>query len=389
MEGKLMIVSWTLYPWTSGSSIIVNNIASQFGKEELVLFGEKEPIRSAKDWPKDFPNLYHTDPNLRIKNRGQRHLRWFKFNTLVKEICRVAKQEKVSKILCIFPDDFYLYAAYRASKKLNIPLYTWFHNTYLDNYSGYRKQFAKWFQPKVFQYAKKTFVMSDGMLDYYKKQYPDNKFETLVHGFPLPEVNFQAFQINKDKVRFVFTGSLNSSCEDATIRLMSTILKNPRYEVHVYTGNPIENFTRHGLDGKNFFYHGFIQLNDLYEKLSEYDIMLLPHGFDGDRTDIEFKTIFPTRTIPLLTSNRPILAHSPKGVFLTRFLEENECAAIVDTKDTKAIELAIEKIIDDKEWRNALVKAGLKTAQHFSVVNIANKIRESLGLQKQPMSNEV
>ena len=375
-----MIVSWGLFPRPTGSSVIVDNIASQFSKEELVLFGESIHEDLQSSWPAQYPRIHYTNPNLTIKGRGQTHLRWLKMNSTIKEICMVAKAEKVNKILCIFPDDFYLYAAYRASKKLGLPFYTWFHNTYLDNYSGYRKKFAEWFQPKVFDYAKKTFVMSDGMLDYYKEQYPNNDFTTLVHGFPIPELAIEPFKLKGDRVKFVFTGSLNSSCEDATVRLIATILKNPKYEVHIFTGNPIENFESHGLSGENFFFHGFIQLSELYQKLGEYDVMLLPHGFDGNRTDVEFETIFPTRTIPLLTSNRPILAHTPKGVFLTRFLEERKCAAIVDTKDPEAINSAITRILEDKEWRDSMIKESLKSAHYFNVKNVANTIKQELGL---------
>lgn len=378
MADKLLLVSWTLYPWTSGSAIIVNNIAKTFSPDELVLFGETEPNRSADQWPTEYPKIHYTNPNINVLGRGQRYLRWLNINRTIKSIRDLAIEEKATKILCVFPNDFYLYATYKVSRQLGLPLYTWFHNTYLDNYTGLRKSFAKWFQPKIFKTAQRTFVMSDGMLDFYREQYPEQDFTTLVHGFPLEIGTPRSWRKEGGNVKFVFTGSLNASCDDAAVRMMSTILRHPEYEVHVYTGNPEAHFSNRGLKGPNFFYHGFIQLADLYDKLGDYDIMLLPHGLDGDRTDAEFKTIFPTRTIPLLVSNRPILAHSPQGVFLTKFLRENDCAELVDHKSETAIETAIEVLLNNEKRRNHLIANAHIAAQQFHISAVVAKLKAGI-----------
>ncbi len=374
---KLLIVSWTIYPWPSGSAVIVNNIASQFSKNELVLFGEEFPEKVINRWPINYPRIYYTNPNIKT-GKGKILSRWINIRNTIKNICKIIKKEKVTRILCVFPDDYYLFAAFQASKKTNVPFYTWFHNTYQDNYSGYRKRFAQWLQPRIFNHSKISYVMSDGMLNFYKEKYPQYNFKTLVHGFPLPRCEFQETSISDDKVRFVFTGSLNESCRDATVRLINTIIKNPAYEVHLYTGNSVEEFHRHGIIGNNVYHHGFISLDKLYSKLKEYDIMLLPHGFEGQRTEVEYKTIFPTRTIPYLCSNKPILAHTPKGVFLTNFLNENNCAEIVDTKSEEAILKAIDELINNKKKRIRITKSALMTAELFDVKNVAYTLRKGL-----------
>ena len=58
-------------------------------------------------------------------------------------------------------------------------------------------------------------------------------------------------------------------------------------------------------------------------ELRQYDVVVLTHGFNGAYGDVEYRTIFPTRAIPMLLSGRPMLVHSPPGAYLTEFFREN------------------------------------------------------------------
>jgi Glycosyltransferase Family 4 len=376
---KLLIISWTLHPWPTGSSIIVNNLAENMNRDDVVLVGEKHPTL-ASAWPDDLPKIYYVDPNVKIRGRGQTHLRWLNFFRTKAQLLAICKKERVDKILIIFPDDFYLSLAYSLSKTLNIPLFSWFHNTYLDNYTGYRKYIASILQPLVFKHSSKVFVMSDGMKKYYDQKYPEYHFETLVHGFKLPDKQHtgKSNTASKGVIKFLFTGSLNESCRDATIRMMKVILAHPDYELHIYTGNPRSDFEKYGIVGERLFYHGFIALSQLYIKMKEFDIMLLPHGFMGDRTDVEFKTIFPTRTIPLLVSGKPILAHTPKGVFLTDFLEKNNCAFVVGEPSDELIRFTIKGILENPLQVEEKVKNALKISKIFEVDMVCNQLKSTI-----------
>lgn len=374
-----MIISWTLYPWPSGSSVIVNNIASQFSQDQLVMLGEEYPNETQDSWPENFPKIHYVNPNLSIGGRGQTHFRWLNIRKVINKICKVAKAEKVDKLLCIFPDDFYLYTAYRVSKKMNIPLYTWFHNTYVDNYSGYRKLFANWFQPKVFNVSQKIFVMSDGMNNYYKSKYPKYNFETLVHGFILPKNEFSIPKVySNQKITFAYIGSFNESCRDAALRLAKVISRNLNFELHVFGKRNAEAFKNYGIKESKMKVYGFLSEIEFHNKLCSCDIMLLPHGFDGKRTQVEYNTIFPTRTIPLLVSGKPILAHSPKDVFLTSFINEHDCALNVDTKSEEAINNAIDLLCNDKILVERLVKNAYKASKKFQLENVVAKLKKSL-----------
>lgn len=375
MKEKILVVSWSVYPSRTGSAVLVDNIASAFSDSEMVLVGEGKDV-PPRDKPKDHPKIHYLDPDIRLFGRGHKYLRWFNFNKSVRQIETLAKEENCTSILAIFPDEFYMNVAYKVSKKLNLSFYTWFHNTYLENRKGLLKMLAKRLQPHFFDHARINFVMSEGMLEFYNQKYPDYHFRALEHGFEIPNVTYAPSPPPNGKIKFMYSGNINEACLDATLRLFDVIRKNPDYELHIY-GN--ENSVKYyNINTDRFVMHGFVPWENFVNSLKDYDIMLLPHGLDGTRTEIEYQTMFPTRTIPLLYSNRPILAHTPNDVFFTNFLRQNDCAEIVDEKDENAINAAIQRLLTDEKRREHIIKNAIKTAQIFDLKRITQELKTSL-----------
>lgn len=370
-----MIVAGWVFPGTGGTIAILNNLVEYFSPEEAILVGRPHLLNDEQQWAAHLPKLYHLNPLLPPKGRTNKYRRLLGMGRVERRLKQIAKAENCTRILTIFPDEFVMRAACNVSKQLDLPFYTWFHNTYLDNRHGYWLKLAKRWQPEFFDHAKVNFVMSEGMRDYYREVYPHIEFEPLEHGFVIPKVAYQAPPKPQGKIKFMFSGSLNESCLDASIRLFKHIIANPDYELHLFTSNT--NFLdEHGITGENVIRYGFIPLSEFIKKLPEFDVMLLPHGFEGGQTEAEYRTIFPTRTIPLLYSNRPILAHSPPHAFLSDFLKKRDCAEVVDVKDTNAIQTAIDTIIHNENRRNQLVKNAIDTAPFFDVNRIGKKLKE-------------
>jgi hypothetical protein len=370
---KLLVVSWMVHPSRSASSVIVTELARVFEASEMVIAGEivSEQVGEGDDeWSEDRPpvTVYHIDPFVSASKRGAKYTRWLKIRAVIRNLQSTIEKEGCDRILVIFPDEFYLYAAYSISRRVGLPLFIWFHNTYLENRSGIRKQFAKWLQPRVFAVAKGLFAMSEGMLDYYKEAYPAVKFKLLRHGFKPPGDNVsEGIQSRVDrKVKFAYTGSLNESCRDASLRLLGVILRHPEWEVHVFGESPRAAFP----DSDSIVFHGFVPEPVFYARLAECDVVLLPHGLRGGRSDVEYRTIFPTRTIPLLHCGRPILAHTPEDSSLTRFLIEHECAEIVDEPEERLLLESIDLLLNDRLHSARIVRNALVTADLFNLTRI-------------------
>ena len=63
-----------------------------------------------------------------------------------------------------------------------------------------------------------------------------------------------------------------------------------------------------------------------------------PHGFAGPLVPEEYLTIFPTKTIDYLLSQRPILAHMPADSFIAEFYRRHDCALVVDEPAVERLE---------------------------------------------------
>ncbi|MBK9108460.1 MAG: hypothetical protein IPM92_08835 [Saprospiraceae bacterium] len=98
---------------------------------------------------------------------------------------RIARKENVQVVLATFPDGYYLLAGLLTSILLKLPFYTYFHNTYCENRTGISAFVANYIQLKSFKKSKRIFTMSEGMLTFYKEQYPDfgEKFQVLPHTY--------------------------------------------------------------------------------------------------------------------------------------------------------------------------------------------------------------
>jgi len=246
----------------------------------------------------------------------------------------------------------------------------------IENRKGVWKLMAEWLQPQLFAKAKNTFVMSEGMSAELAKIYPSQNFEPLVHGLNIEEEKLDYSQRDiSGKVKFLYTGTLNQACFDASLRMFKVLMANPDYELYISTGDEAAFISR-GITGDGVIFTPYLPMDEFLEDLKNYDIMLLPHGFTGAFSELEYRTIFPTRTIPLLFSGRPILAHSPSNSFLNKFLEENDCSVLVDEADEQLIENGIQKIISDKVLVERITSNALKAGQQFKVENIISKIEE-------------
>ena len=121
-----------------------------------------------------------------------------------------------------------------------------------------------------------------------------------------------------------------------------------------------------------------VSRDEVVSRLSDADVVLLPHGFDAPLPEEETRTIFPTRTIEYLICRRPILAHAPHDCYLTRFLREHSCALIVDEPSVPALVEAIDRLRTNAQMRADLVRNALQAAASFHAPRVAATLRDTI-----------
>ena len=145
---RILAISRTSPQVKSGSGFIMKQFIRFFNQEEMFFLSENSPQIKCKN-----NRIYYTNTNLIQLKRGNRFFswhRWFLIPSLIKKIKLVTNEQRCNSILCVFPDEIYLISALFAAKKLNIPLYPYFHNLYYENKKGISKIIAKFIQKKYF-----------------------------------------------------------------------------------------------------------------------------------------------------------------------------------------------------------------------------------------------
>ena len=318
---KTLLVSWSILPRPGGTSVIVEQLAKNFTADGLVVFGGTDyfrPHRLARSAA--HPKFIYFPSEFTIGGRGARYferLRQLRFNALCQQLKKVVQEEQIDYIIGVYPDSLYCLAACRVAKELNIPFASYFHNTYVENVNIKEPKAAE-IQAEIFEASRTIFVMSKGMQRFYEQKYQLDKFIPLVHTFDdYPATTNLSGIPGSEKVTYqlVAIGNFNESNIDATRRLVSAIKDNARYELNVYTHVPKLLLQQRGLDTSAIHHRGFVTPDQVHDVLQQYDIAVLTHGFTGGYGETEYQTIFPTRTIPLLLSGKPIFRAFAQRLF--------------------------------------------------------------------------
>jgi glycosyltransferase involved in cell wall biosynthesis len=377
MTKKILFVSWSVPPEPTGSAVIVGNLARQFSASEMIVAGERPRRGLAIVWRDDWPRLVHIALGWPAQWRGARWWRRLQLPFMLGRSLLLALQHRCRSVVAVFPNEEYVLIGYLTALLTGGSFYPYFHNTWLESRKGRTRGIARWLQSLVFARADHVFVMSEGMLELYRKRYPDLKCSALVHSFNEQIPQFTPPPEPGSPLRLTICGNINESCKDATLRVCEAISRTPNSQLTLLTGTLRSYLAALGLLREGIVCDT-VSPDVVLSRLRQSDIVVLPHGFTGDYAPEEYGTIFPTKTIEYLLCGRPILAHAPPDCYLTRFLRRHECALIVDDPDVRELVKAIERLRSDAALRSKVVANALKAAERFLASNVVAVLRSQL-----------
>lgn len=372
---ETLLLSWSMPPTLSGSAVVVGNLISAFDEQEMLLAGESN---------KTIKNLSHSSrQSVRVQFgwpfsiRGARWWRMIQFPFMVFNVCHLARKRKVKNIIAVFPSTEFLFAGFIASVFSGARLFPYFHNTYYENRTGLFKAIASVVQSYVFKRATQVFLISDGMAKLFSANYPGLKHSVIRHSHGKDQPQFIPVPEIGDEIRFTLIGNINDSCEDAVLRLLRTLRRVPGAVICLYSGTSRKYLRSIGIMSLCDVV-STVTDEELTSKISDSDILLLPLGLTGGLSDVEYETIFPTRTIEYLLSNRPILAHCPQSTYLSTFLREHNCALVIDESNEEKILEAVGELRSNSILRQELVANALQASKIFHIDLVASEVRKQL-----------
>jgi glycosyltransferase involved in cell wall biosynthesis len=389
MRQRILLLSWTVPPTSGGSGVIVANLAKQFGRDEMIVTGQRSFGQPGMVWRDEWPRITHSTLGWPQTLRGARWWRWLQLPWLVLRCCWLVRRYKCTAILVVFPSEEFLLAGYLAAACTGTKLFPYFHNTYVEHdvyadNTAWQLRFARWLQGRVFTRASHVFVMSEGMLELYRERYPGLNCSVLPHSFNEALPDFRPAPEPGPILRFVICGNVNESCEEATVRVCQAIARVERASLTFLSGTPSRFLKQLGVlrDGVR---HETVSPDHVVGRLLDADVVVLAHGLRGPLSPEEYRTIFPTKTIEYLICGRPILAHAPADCYLARFLTEHGCALLVTEPSVSALLQAVAQLREDDALRARLVRNALRAARMFEARHVAELLRSHLGMVLFPM----
>jgi glycosyltransferase involved in cell wall biosynthesis len=379
---RILMTSFVVSPEPSADAFVINGLLSQFDPSEVVVAAERCPAN-----PTDQTHLaaghrvHFVTTKWTWPRRGQRFVHWVRWALLPRTVYRltsIARRERCEIVFANFPDAHLLMASYIVARRLRLALFPFFHNTYRENRRGFARLWATWLQRRVFRRAGVVFVMSEGMQHELAKLYPEVDFRPLVHTFaqdipsfaPLPE-------IEPTRIRLGYMGSVSEANLDALRRICGMVNTTPNFNLTLYSFAAEWHLNKEGLVGERIRRQQPAD-GELIDALRQNDLLILPHGLTGGLAPIEYRTIFPTRTIPYLLSGRPIVAYSAKDSFLSRWLRTHDCAEVVEDPDPAVLKAAIERLCDDPRRREQLARNALAAAENFRASRVVAEMKRTI-----------
>ena len=237
MSGKVLFMGCGTPPAVVSSAPVITNLAQQFTRDEMVVVGEKPYGTPPLHWGEGWPELLYIQSVWPCTRHGLRWWRTIQLPFALWKCLRVARRHRIRSILVIFPEERFLLMGYLTARLLKCRLFPYFHNTYLENRRGLARVFARWLQPRVFDYAEHVFMMSEGMSELYRERYPHLRQSPLLHSFNEPLPSGDVPPTIDSPMKLAMCGTVNQSCGDAAIRLGEAVASSPDVRLSIYGPN--------------------------------------------------------------------------------------------------------------------------------------------------------
>src|SRR5437016_4537280 len=112
MPDRILLLACGVPPTSSGSAVIVANLAKQFTRDEMIVVGELALGQPSMAWRVDWPRITHAILGWPPAARGRGSWRWLQLPLLVLRCLWLVRRYECTAVLVVFPCERFLLAGY-------------------------------------------------------------------------------------------------------------------------------------------------------------------------------------------------------------------------------------------------------------------------------------
>jgi hypothetical protein len=292
---------------------------------------------------------------------------------------RAIRRHGPMAIVAVFPYESSLLTGYWLHRLTGLPLFSYFCDLYREELRrGWQARLAAWLQPRVFRASSRLFVVSEGMVEYYRERHGVEALcVPACINDPIPEPG----PIPSPSRPFVvgYSGGIYSARISPLRSLIEAIGGDPAFEIRFFTPQSSDFLRAQGLWAENASAEFVPNEADLVRRLAGCDTLLLPLTFEPDEDSRDqLATCFGTKSCEYFLSRKPILLHCPGDYFMARFFRQWDCGLVVDGPGSGVLRSGLERMRSDGALRERFVGNALRAARQFEGSGVAARVREAL-----------
>ena len=375
-KGKTLFLTIAYPPNPTASAVVNRHLVDQFDPKSFVVITGFFPGAKRAEIPKEI----------------QQHFIYLSFEFLSSKVHRlIARLQrftipvflniyisliKPGRIIITFPDLYWLDLCSAVAIKKKIPFIPYLHDTIVEATYGCSKELAKKVQERIFSKAYNIAVMSEGMKELYQKKYQLSSV-AWEHIYPELPVVFKGQKNN----RAHWSGDVYEINYKAVVRL-NNALEKMGMQFSISNGKTREQLKTFGIEGEHLQKVFYPKRADYLLQLSASKILLLGLNYADECTvdEDELASIFSTKTPEYLGSDSLIVYHGPKHYFLAKFILQNDCGIVIDTRDENELLAQLENIIQNYNSHLQKIKNAGSSLSIFNAELVAQKLISTLDI---------
>jgi glycosyltransferase involved in cell wall biosynthesis len=128
--------------------------------------------------------------------------------------------------------------------------------------------------------------------------------------------------------------------------------------IRLITTNSLEYLASIGIEPSDYLAMTTVPPQDIPRALTDLDVLFLGLTFEpADRRTVE--VAFPTKLPEYMASGHPILVNAPAYAEASRYVRENDCGLVIESREPQGIASALVRLTTDAELRSRLTTNAL------------------------------